>query len=81
MCRRGRCDDGRRSPAAKIEASQFFSLFTFHVLRVAAPISMSRMPATPVRRPPTAGEHTDELLQQIGYSAQQIADLRAKGIV
>ncbi|CAN5237237.1 CoA transferase [soil metagenome] len=33
------------------------------------------------KRPPTVGEHTDEVLAEVGYSAEQIAALRAKGIV
>ena len=33
------------------------------------------------RRPPTLGEHTDEVLASVGYTAGEIAALRAKGIV
>jgi crotonobetainyl-CoA:carnitine CoA-transferase CaiB-like acyl-CoA transferase len=80
-----------QSPRQVLEDEHIRASEPFHWVRypgldgpvpiVAAPISLSRMPATPVRRPPTAGEHTDELLDEIGYSSQQIADLRAKGIV
>jgi crotonobetainyl-CoA:carnitine CoA-transferase CaiB-like acyl-CoA transferase len=28
-----------------------------------------------------AGEHTDEVLQEIGYSPAQVAELRRRGIV
>ncbi|HEY9238667.1 MAG TPA: CaiB/BaiF CoA-transferase family protein [Burkholderiaceae bacterium] len=31
--------------------------------------------------PPLLGQHTDELLRSVGYSAQEIADFRAEGIV
>ncbi len=34
-----------------------------------------------IKRPaPDQGEHTDEVLKEFGYSAQQIADLRARGV-
>jgi CoA:oxalate CoA-transferase len=39
---------------------------------------------TPTRdpgRPPTLGEHTDQVLREIGYDDERIADLRARGIV
>ena len=32
-------------------------------------------------RPPTVGEHTDEILAGIGYSADEIARLHAEGVV
>ncbi len=31
--------------------------------------------------PPTLGQHTEEVLAEIGYSAEQIAGLRARGVV
>lgn len=33
------------------------------------------------RRPPTIGEHTDEILAQLGYSPTKIAALHGKGVV
>lgn len=48
---------------------------------VKPPVFLSRTPASIVRRPPQAGEHTDEVLQEIGYSAEAIAQLRRDGIV
>ena len=33
------------------------------------------------QRPPTLGEHTDEVLASVGYAAAEIAELRRKGIV
>jgi formyl-CoA transferase len=33
------------------------------------------------RQPPTLGEHTDEILARIGYSAGDIAGLRARKVV
>jgi formyl-CoA transferase len=48
---------------------------------VAPPISMSRTPPAIERRPPTAGEHTDEVLTEIGYSVGEISAMRARGVV
>lgn len=38
-----------------------------------------RTPAGPLRPAPEIGQHTDELLQAVGYSAAEIAALRAAG--
>jgi len=48
---------------------------------VAPPVSMSRTPPSMDRRPPLAGEHTDELLAEVGYAPDEIAGLRERGIV
>lgn len=48
---------------------------------VATPISMSRTPPDSARRPPTSGEHTDDILLDLGYSHDRIRDLRAREIV
>lgn len=48
---------------------------------VAQPITCSRTPSRIVRRPPARGEHTDEILQEIGYTAEAIADMRERNIV
>ena len=43
-----------------------------------------KLPATPgaiLRAPPLIGEHTDEILAELGYSADAIQDLRAGGAV
>jgi crotonobetainyl-CoA:carnitine CoA-transferase CaiB-like acyl-CoA transferase len=48
---------------------------------VASPLNFSGL-ARDIRLPtPEAGAHTDEVLQSVGYSAAEIAALRAKGIV
>ena len=48
---------------------------------IETPFRMSATPGTIRRRAPLLGEHTDEVLGEIGYSAAQIEDLRVAGIV
>lgn len=45
------------------------------------PLRFSDMEAGISRRPPLVGEHTDALLGELGYSAREIAALRAQDIV
>jgi formyl-CoA transferase len=48
---------------------------------VASPMRLS---ATPIHRylaPPTLGQHTDEILAEVGYDSAAIAELRAAGAV
>ncbi|MCV7169900.1 CoA transferase [Mycobacterium manitobense] len=45
------------------------------------PFRMSATPGTIRRRAPLLGEHTDEVLGEIGYSAADITDLRRREIV
>ena len=47
----------------------------------ASPIKLSRYTATVRRPPPTLGEHTDDVLGELGYSATEIAMLRDEGVV
>lgn len=49
-------------------------------LTVGNPIKLSDSP-TDVTRSPLLGEHTEEVLGQLGYSAEQIADLRKEGVI
>ena len=46
-----------------------------------SPIKLSRYTATVRRPPPTLGEHTDDVLGELGYSATEIATLRDEGVV
>lgn len=45
------------------------------------PLQMSGISAEVRHRAPLLGEHTDEILAELGYSAADIADLRDKGAV
>lgn len=47
----------------------------------AVPIWMSETQPVPRRRPPTLGEHTDEVLAELGYAPAGIAALRAKAVI
>ena len=48
---------------------------------IAQPVSLSRTPSTFERPPPERGEHTDEVLGEFGYSADEIAGLRQRGVI
>jgi crotonobetainyl-CoA:carnitine CoA-transferase CaiB-like acyl-CoA transferase len=47
----------------------------------ASPIKLSRYTATVRRPPPLLGEHTDEVLGELGYSDADIATLRDEGVI
>jgi formyl-CoA transferase len=49
-------------------------------LTVGNPIKLSDSP-TEVTRSPLLGEHTDEVMTELGYSADQIATLRSLGAI
>ena len=49
-------------------------------LTVGNPIKMSDSPTT-VTRSPLLGEHTDEVLAQLGFGAEEVAALRAEGAI
>jgi crotonobetainyl-CoA:carnitine CoA-transferase CaiB-like acyl-CoA transferase len=45
------------------------------------PVRLSETPASVRRHPPLLGEHTDEVLAELGYTTQEIADLRRGGAI
>jgi crotonobetainyl-CoA:carnitine CoA-transferase CaiB-like acyl-CoA transferase len=45
------------------------------------PVKLSRTPGAPQGPGPALGEHTDEVLEAAGYSAEEIAGLKEKGAV
>ena len=48
---------------------------------VASPLRLSAHPPVLRHAPPALGQHTDEVLQEMGLDAAQRADLRARGVV
>ncbi len=48
---------------------------------VASPIRFDRTKASLRHVPPKFSEHSDEILGEFGYSAKEIAELRAAGVV
>ncbi len=49
------------------------------IRQLGAPVKMSRTPADPTRPAPAFGEHTDEVLAEAGYSAEEIAAMKESG--
>lgn len=48
---------------------------------IAAPFTLDAAPKVPPRRPPAIGEHTDEVLAELGYDVARVATLRQGGVV
>ena len=48
---------------------------------VALPITLSRTPAAVSTASPDAGQHTDDILSDLGIDADRIADLRARNVI
>jgi alpha-methylacyl-CoA racemase len=49
------------------------------VRQLGVPVKMSRTPGDPTRPAPAFGEHTDEVLREAGYSAEEIAAMKESG--
>ena len=45
------------------------------------PVKMSKTPGSIRMMPPTQGQHTDEVLKSVGYTDEQLAQLRADGAI
>jgi len=52
---------------------------TFQV--VGQPVSLSRTPSKTAAPPPELGQHTEEVLEEFGFSAQEIAALRRSKVI
>ena len=68
-----------------VDAKGLFKAMDFPGLRTPAPVmttpvELSETPGTVRERAPTLGEHTDAILQSLGYSEQDIAQFRANRI-
>ena len=48
---------------------------------VASPMKLSATPVQLRRPPPLLGQHSDEVLAELGFSTEQVAQLRAQGVV
>src|SRR3954469_14515781 len=46
---------------------------------ISSPIQVHGVPKVPAKRAPALGEHNDEILRQLGFSANEIDGLRASG--
>jgi alpha-methylacyl-CoA racemase len=51
------------------------------VRQLGNPVKLSRTPADPTRPAPAFGEHTDEVLAEVGYSAEEIEAMKESGAV
>lgn len=48
---------------------------------VGQPLTLTRTPSRVNAHAPTLGQHTDSVLRDLGYAADQIADWRARGVI
>jgi len=48
---------------------------------IGMPVKLSETPGAFRLPPPLLGEHTEEVLREVGYTDQGIAELRAAGVI
>jgi crotonobetainyl-CoA:carnitine CoA-transferase CaiB-like acyl-CoA transferase len=48
---------------------------------IGRPVTVHASPKVPARAGPGLGEHNDEVLADLGLSAQEIADFRSTGVI
>lgn len=51
------------------------------VKQIREPATINKEPIPPTSHPPLQGEHTDQILTELGYNIDEIKDLRKRGIV
>ncbi len=69
-----------------VQEAKFFHSMDYPGAKMAVPVlqepvKLSRTPLTIRRRAPTLGEHTDQILQELGYDSAVIAKLKADRVV
>jgi len=70
--------------SADVQSQQIGALVAFadgKGLTVSSPFHLDGETKVAPRRAPAVGQHTDEVLQDLGYSAGEIAELRARGLL
>ena len=70
--------------SAYVQSQQIGALVAFadgKGLTVSSPFHLDGETKVAPRRAPAVGQHTDEVLQDLGYSAGEIAELRARGLL
>jgi formyl-CoA transferase len=44
------------------------------------PLTLSRTPSTIARAAPKRGEHTEEILAELGYDPEELKDMKSRGV-
>lgn len=70
----------------QVNEAEFFHYVDYPGLKTPAPVAeppvkLSRTPGKITKRPPTLGEHTNDILKSLGYDEVEIKNLRDKRIV
>ncbi len=73
--------DDAHARAARLLEERDYPGLAGRVPLAPTPIDLSETPGTYRRPAPRLGEHTDEILASLGYEADEIAALRAEGVV